>query len=236
MQFKIFTALAVLLFLANTPVLPAVAQKLEPRAAEMTSAGQIAMIFYRLTEQTPDFEGWAAKAESYINAPPFDKITILQQKTTELKNIFNLISLQEPIVVSMPVRLSLYSQTNHGFFIENFRDDTYFGYSFMGQNYALVPQALMDHQWISIGGTAATLLEKIAASKKNRSLMLYFEITPRFADKTAPLNLDGEDYWLVSGEISNLRIYDPTYGRLVWESNSGTGPAPDIQELLNLKQ
>lgn len=236
MKSVIFPALALLLYIAATPVHDAFAERQKLNTADVTSSGQMAMIFYRLTGQVPDFEVWATKAESYENASPFDKVTVLQQKTAELRNIFNLISLQEPVIVRMKAKLSAYSQTNHGFFIENFKDDTFFSYTFMDANYALVPQALLDHQWISVTDAQAKTLEKIAYGSAQRKLDIYIEIIPKSADKAAPMNLEGGDHWLVMGEISNIRIYDPIYKGLVWENKTDDAPSATMQELLNLKQ
>lgn len=225
------------LFLASVVAffLPRPVAALEYSAPVETSPGQIAMIYHRLTGQAPDFAAWAAASDSYLKAGRLDKLTVQQQKAAELQNIFDLISLQDPIVIRVPVKLSAYSHSNYGYFIENFREDTFFSFGFMGQNYAVIPQNLVDRQWIPVSGEAAMKIEKALGAA--RQLTVYLRVLPKFADKSVPMKLDGIDHWLLMGEPESLSLYSYGGDYLLWESAvaAPSVDAPD-QSILDLKR
>ncbi len=199
-----------------------------------TSAGYIALLYYRLSGQVPDYEAWAMASDDYIKANSFDKDLVRREKIAEATRAYQLVTYDDPVVISAQVTLSSYSRAKRGFFVENFRPDTFYSYEFLGRNYAVVPLDLMDFQWLSVGDekTQRSLEELVDAVKGKVRMFMY--LTPTFADKQAPLKLENKDYWLLSGRVQKLQIYDQRGRKLLWEGYGKTHVEQHQQELLDL--
>jgi hypothetical protein len=203
---------------------------------EVTSSGYIAMAFYKLSGGTPDFKAWAESSKAYNEASPFDKDLIRERQMTEIENIFSLFTLDEPIVLLLPAKLSEYSITNKGFFIENIKEDTFFPVSYVGNDFAVIPQNIMDHQWVRADDKQAKIIDQAARNIGNRTLHMYFHLTPIFADKAAPLNIEGINRWLLLGEVQKMTLVIPTFDKVIWTSQNANFEEKKDNELLDLYQ
>lgn len=197
----------------------------------------IAMTFYKLTRQMPDFNAWAQLTPAYKNAAPFEKLSVMDQQAQRMKESYDLLTLQEPLIVEMPVKLSAYSTTNHGYFIENFRADTFFPAFFADQAYAIVPQGIMDKQWLKVSDPLlAKHIDAAVQSRPDRLLMMALFMTPDYADKSAPVFLEGTNYWLMAATIRKMMLYDPGNNLLLWSSDTADIRDEKHQRLLDLYQ
>lgn len=202
----------------------------------VTTPVQIAMTFHRLTGQRPDFIQWAQSSKSYMDASAIDKPSVATRISADLENMYGLLTSDEPLLVRVPAILSEYSRTSKGFFIENFKEDTYFSYSFNNVKYALIPQRIMDFQWVRTQeDREASRIEDAKRARPNKRVPVYLYLEPKFADAKAPLNLDGADHFLVMAEVKKIEIYHPTTDSLIWRSIQGT-PAELDRSILNLKE
>lgn len=200
-----------------------------------TASQGIAMLFYKMTGQTPDFQQWAMASESYEKASRFDKDLALGEKIKELRGLFTGVDPKEAIIIQTPAVLSEYSIKNKGFLVENFSDEAFYTYTFMGKRYAVVPQGEMEHQWISIDDPET--VEKIKTASRRTAdppvLLLYIE--PTFADGKAPLHIGGVDYWLIAGKLRNIGLYTSrTDDALLWALQESKNISERQQELLQL--
>lgn len=198
-----------------------------------TSPDYIAMVFNKLTGQTPDFTGWALKSKAYTEAGKFEKQNALKKQSDDYKRAFSLLTLQEPITVEAEVKLSAYSQVNQGYFIESFKEDTYFATPFAGEIYAIVPIRIMDHQWLKVDAATAKTID-ISRRVSNDNVLLSISLLPTFADKSSPANLNGQKQWLLSAEIKDMAMYPLTGGPAFWRSKDEANRDAKHQELLNL--
>lgn len=206
------------------------------RRPSVTTPVQIAMTFHRLTGQRPDFQQWAQSSRSYLDASSVDKPGVATRIAADLENMYGLLTSDEPLLVRVPAILSEYSRTSKGFFIENFKEDTYFSYSFNNVKYALIPQKIMDFQWVRTNDDREPArIEDAKRARPNKRVPVFLYLEPKFADAKAPLNLDGADHFLVMAEVKKVEIYHPTTDGLIWRSTEGT-PAELDRSILNLKE
>lgn len=206
----------------------------EIQLPEPTSAGLVSLYFFKLTGQTPDFALWARESDAYRKANDFDKELVAREKAAEASGAFQLLTFDDPIVVRTKVALD-YSRARKGFFIRNFKQDTFYSYHFVDRDYALVPLGIMDYQWIPVPDAAA--LEKINAALKadqKNEVLLYMSVAPNFADGAAPMKSGDKSYWLLSGKIKRMRIYDSRGRTLLWESYSQGEMDENQKQLLDL--
>lgn len=216
--------------LAGEPVLTTV----DTERAVATTPPYVAMLFHRLTGQPPDFDAWAMASDAYGAANSFDKDLVRREKATDALRAYNLITFDDPIIVDVPVRLSSYSRMRQGFLIENFKPDTFYSFSFLGRDYAVVPLDLMDYQWLSFENMPAleSLAKKIETDQGQAQMQLW--VTPVSADKDNPLQLNEKNYWLLSGRVKKLKIYDKSGKQLIWEGVSREEAAQNRQHVLDL--
>lgn len=207
------------------------------RKPEPTAPSHVAMLFYKLTAQMPDLDSWARQTQAYKNASNFDQPAVLKEQTKRLMEDFSLQTFQEPVVVEIPVQLSKYNAVNQGFFIEDFKADTFFPVRFDSQAYAIVPQGIVDRQWLEISDkNTAKAIEAAAGSNGNRLVRMTLLLTPQYADKDEPLAVDGEKYWLIAASIKKMMIYPGNEDTLLWESEDAATKAGKSLDLLNLYQ
>jgi len=213
--------LALLLF-----ALPAAAQDFNTRP-DVTDPSYVSMLFRKLSGTPPDFTALARNSDAYKNAPVQARPSVLEEQIRQLRSVYSLMSLQEPIVVETPVKLSAYSKASGGFFVENFESDTFFTVTDGGDSYALVPQGILDRQWMKAGEDVA---QKISAAE---APVMVLWLSPRFADADRPAVIDGKTYWLIAVDIQKMALYPKNGKAALWASDFGD---PNKQNLLRLRQ
>lgn len=203
----------------------------------VASEGEIAMIYWQLARKTPNFDAMAKSTDEFKKAAPFERGQVLAAQSTFMKNIFDNINFSQPTVVRMLVHVSPYSEKNKGFVITDFEDQTYFKYSFAGENYAIVPRGLMDHQFLG-PIEDMSFVQKIAASNRayhQFHLMVYLK--PDFADPPNTLTeIDGMRYHIISGQVAHVSLYDVPETQQLWGDNSQEFNKAQQDQLMNLKQ
>ncbi len=219
--------------------MPAMVMNTVPDTEDGTKTPDItvAMVYYKLSGRAPDYNTWAMQTETYKQAPDLQKSTVLDHEISSLRSVFSLTTLSEPIVVQQQVKLSEYSPKNGGFSIEDFKDDTFFGYSFGGMNYAVVVPDLANYQWQPVDIDPAGVID-LAAQKTDRYLLATLYIRPTSADTRAALPLGDKNYWLISGELQRLTLSAPGRSKPLLERVIGgsTVDAKPNEELLKLYQ
>lgn len=197
---------------------PAAAQ--QPAAApEVTSPDYIALLYHKLSRQAPDFKVWAEKE---------------QQDPERLKQAYVLLSTAEPVVVETPVKLSTYNSASQGFFIQNFRRSTFFPSSFQGRSYALVPQGIIDKQWMRVDDpVTAKALDDAAKATPERILRARLVLDPQYADASGAAEIDGVAYWPIAVSVRRIVIYAQD-GKVLWQSDGGSAADEQRRRLLNL--
>jgi hypothetical protein len=180
-------------------------QQVRPSASDPS---YVAMTFYRLSGQMPDFASWARMGEPYKHASDFDKPMVEEQEAKSLKDQYSLFSIQEPLVIETPVKISAYDPVNQGFFIDNFRKDTFFPIPYDNRSYAIVIPDLLDKQYLKVTDVAlAKMIDDAALAAKDRTLVMAMILTPTDADGTGAVTMDGKEYWAISADIKKMLLY-----------------------------
>lgn len=195
----------------------------------------VAQIYHIMQQKMPNFTAWAMESDAYKNASGFDKNVVLQNEVARLKNEFTLISPFEPIRIKTRVRLSRYSEQTKGYLLEGPNRETYFPYTFMGVNYAIVLPKLMSHEWIGMEGQQQKDVE-LAALNPRREVILSLDVRINYADKN-PVTMDGKQYYLMSGDILTMEIAslrEPE--KALWWLDSKEVVDEGRQELMQLKR
>ena len=210
--FVVYAAVASVAYAESAPVL----YYKQSQVPESISPRQVAMLYGRLAGKVPDFDDWAQQLQ--LNAP-IDDMTYVPETARSLRTEFDLISNFDPITVVTPIQLSPYSQSNGGYIVNGFMDDTYFSFKFLKSHYAVIAQGLGDRQWMVADETQMGLIERAKAEREDGIVLAVITLRPRTADASGTLALDNIDHYLLSTTIDKIQIYAPSSGMPVWESN-----------------
>lgn len=247
MKRQIFAVFALALLLSAAPALaqdmmPAADNALDYSAADrhppQTAPSYVAMVFYKMAGRQPNFEEWIRQSDDYKSAPQTERAAVRERMLGEFRSAFSLLTTHEPITLEMPVRVSAYSEESRGFFIDSFKADTFLPVAYNGQSYAIVPQGLMDKQWISVSDQDA--IKAIMAARTqagDKGLTLQMVLLPQSVDASSPAQLEGGAYWLIAANIGKMMLFGPDpKAAALWQSEDSAEDARKRQELLNLRQ
>lgn len=197
----------------------------------ITPAVTIAMFYEKMVGRYPDFATWVQATPEYSAADAAGKMETLDKKSREFEETFNLLTMADPIRVEMPVRLSNYNAMQKGFIIENFAPDTFFGFSYLDQHYALVPRALTEKQWVPVPPDSADAF--LSLTKEGKEALAQITMMPRYADAKEPMDIANVKHWLMLGEISEISIWSADGTRMLWQG-AGDSTAAEPNKLLDL--
>ena len=217
---------------APLPSLGVVEQTKPPLTSPLT----VALVYYKLTARAPDFDSWVKQQDAYRNASSFDQPAVMANMVQKLKDAYNLLLLTDPLIVETQALLSPYDAKNQGFFIQNFKPSTFFPATYAGQSYAIVPQDIMDKQWLKVDDPEVVAAIEKAAAGNGRLLTLILFLIPRYADAKSPAFIDGENYWLMAADVKKMMLYQPGSNTMLWQSTAPGLSDKTRQNLLNLYQ
>lgn len=199
----------------------------------------VAIIYYRLLGKAPDFESWARNSDDLKKADPsaFTQRDLINNLVARYRADFSNMVAGQNIVVRARIKLSDYSDLNQGFLVEDgFSDDAFFRYKFGGNSFAVVPQHISDFKWLAIPpNLAKDISANLAAGGHMINVALFLQPTYSSPDDKPALLQDGS-YYLISGTVSNLMMFDNGWTKVLWEKNTDKYNSDQQQELLNLKQ
>lgn len=246
-----FRFIAVLSFLLmGLAVPPAMAQEdgiPQPGSGfpNISSSREVATIFHRLVGVRPNFKQWVRFVDDCKNMDDIARVECEESKPAELEKEYALTTGEQPIVVQFLADMSQYSYENGGYVVKNFEDGVFFPYTFAGANYAVIPQGLMDYQFLSVIDEPARKVERTLAYSKRRKMLMVIYVLPTYANKDEKaMDMAGPDgvvkpYKLISGKVANVALYEcPKDGNCVslWDQGTKEFRDQQKQELLDLKQ
>ncbi len=200
----------------------------------VTDGATVAMVFGRLTGQEPDFSSWVEQMPEYQNATPFEQSSIETNKIHDLRNTYYTLDITAPLIVKTQVKLTPYDTTNHGFFVSNFTRFTFFPVQYEGKFYAIVPQGIMDKQFLATSdATVVGAIEQALANTKDDILPMMLYLKPVTAS-LHPVSIGGKQYWPIAADVGKMMLFTSDDQTLLWKSDADKDKTN--QNLLNLYQ
>ncbi len=204
----------------------------------LTPPVNVAMLFSLMTKKKPDFNTWAIHTQEWQEAVGAEKEMVRLRKAGELETAYTLLTLTEPLVVEMQVELSDYSPTTQGYIIKSFSPDLFVPVSYAGQNFALIPQGIMEYQWIGVPDIEAARKIEAYAAAHGRRLPMVFHLMPQSADGRAAISIEGVEYWMMGVSVREMALFALDGREKLWGTAQGMNSesAQKQKELLNLYQ
>lgn len=213
----------------------------QPGFPKFASDVEIATIYHKITGEPVPFDQWARLSPQCLaEKTQTGRVTCQENREQELRQNYQLLTTTESVPVPfVPAVFSAYSNDNGGYVIKNFTEETYMPFSYAGRNYAVIPQGLMDLQFLPVTGPAQKDVENALRGAQRKAVVLLY-IQPTYADRNAqPVELDGKKYTLISGKVTNIAIYKCRKTQpctLLWEKGSDASRNAERQDLMNLKR
>jgi hypothetical protein len=183
---------------------------------EDTTADRIAMVYYKLAGQLPEFETWARNSEAFRNAGDFGRNEALDKEIARLRTVYRLTTLTDPVIVSKKMRLSRYNFKNRGFLVEGLDDRTFFASSFEGVDYALGAPKMAEYIWLPMASDEQALDIERSIDPGTREIILVAHMEPVFTDPQKTTPIDGRHYRLISSQLQDLSFYSAATGKRLW--------------------
>lgn len=162
---------------------------------------EIASLFYKLCDATPNFKKWAENTDTYKETPEFDKKIVLSQEENRLREGFYNLDAKAPINLYFTVTLDQYSVLQRSFFFPNIDSSTYFPYAYAGEEYALFLPGVGRFAQIPIS-------KEIADRIMGEEVSAEFTIIPEKADSKEPLLIHNKDRWVIIGKIAEFKLWN----------------------------
>lgn len=182
-----------------------------------TPAVYVAIVYQKLAGLIPPFEKWAEASPRLKETPAFEKEAVKNEIIGELRSLYDLVNREDAIVVYFPTKLGRYSTQFGGYFIADFKEDTFFSYKHMDEYYGVVPRKILNHQFIKIDLETAKQIDAEIANE-NTSVLLQIKLVPQYADTGAPLELGKQSFRLLLAEVKDIKIFNSTGRKLLWEN------------------
>ena len=207
----------------------------QPKMPDQTKPIYVAMLYEKFKHpggDSPDFEEWVRQSPDYDNAQLFERPALVLKNAKDLKATYDLLTPTEPVIVMVNAHISSYSTTAKGFLVENFKNRTFFEYTYLGKRYAFVPNGLDRYQWLK--ALPEEVPEIMRESDNGRSANLVVSLIPIQADPK-PMKLNGKDYLLMMGDISKIEMWSKDGAHVVWDDKMNA-PSSVRSKILDLFQ
>lgn len=217
---------------APTPGGGTIASSQKPPVA---SSRDIALMHARYAGMMPDFDAWALATDEYKNAPDIEKMNVQAQMSRSMLETFKLLTTGQPFQVDFPVTLGDYNDDLKGYLADSIKDDTFFPFSYMGKNYAVIVQQITNFQWLPVDDLAqAKAVDDLRLkSASQKDAVITFTLSPLSAEKEKPTVIAGVEYWMLAAKVSNVAIYDDT-GTLLWQKTVTENDSATRDKIINL--
>ena len=182
-----------------------------------TPAVYVAIVYQKLAGLVPPFEKWADASPRLAQTPSFEKEAVKNEIIGELRSLYDLVNRDDPIVVYFPTKLGRYSTQFGGYFINDFKEDTFFSYKHMDDYYGVIPRKILDHQFLKIDPETAKQIDE-AIANQNTSVLLQIKLIPEYADTGAPLELGKQSFRLLLADVKDIKIFNSSGRKLLWEN------------------
>lgn len=232
-----FTATSALAQQTTTPITPLASDATIPAVTigQRVTGETMLMYAYKLAKQEPPYEKWAPKASTVSHAPATERDSVARTEMMREKVAFDTLDMTVPVIIQARLGIDKYSTLTETMGIEEFSDHTYFRFSSYGENVALIPKDITKFSRLNI--PKMKMESFLTATNGNRDLLAEILIRPKIADMQHPFVADGVNYYLVMGDIVELRMWGSGAKgpELLWFYRSPEFKPQDRSDLLNLK-
>ena len=193
--------------LPESDILPDVKQH------ESTHPEKIIFAYHKLAKDTPDFDSMSQASPRVQKAQGIDKSTVAMSEYNRISNSYNVYDETEIIAIQTTLKVDEYSELQDLIAFNELDNETFFRYSFYGENIGIVPEDIAKFNRIQISKPRAEAMLK--ALNGSKDVTAEFLLKPVYADKERPVTYKDKDYVLMLAKIAEVRLWAAS-DALVW--------------------
>lgn len=199
-----------------------------------THPEKILMAFNKLAGRQPDFLAWAKKSPFLESTPEFDRDAIINRENNRLMGAWSALDTNQLLSVHTAITLSKYSTIQEELHLDVFTEQTFFSYSIYGENVAIVPKDIAQFGKIKI---TKIEMDEILKKAGGGSVVAEVLMKPVMADAKEPFMRNNVPYWLLLGDIAEMRFWNAKGENavLLWMYRADWYKPKQDKSLLDLK-
>jgi hypothetical protein len=238
-----------------TALLPPPARALlDPKKYSDTE--RVGYAFSKLTGVPPDYEAWIRNLDIYKKSSPMDRRemeTVFMQRLNE--GFANYTVEDDNITIVADVKVSwnkkelenenpspedlITYKIAFGIFAGSDKEAPYFPYQVGKFWVAVIPKNITAFLNLALATPeAADFMKKLNARPAQAFQPAVFEMSlrPIAADAKEPMQIDGQVYWLMLADITNVTIWNVNRDKMIWSYDSPGYESRGHKQMLDLKQ
>ena len=198
---------------------------------------QVGMIYFKMTEQEPDFRAWAMASPRVATAKIVDRNQTFISEYNRMKKAFRTFQPEDIITVHVELDISQYSDIQNLLVLDQFNERTYFSYNVYGTYYGIIPNGIEKFNLLRLTPMELRGIRELTGVQN--TLNAEIVLIPRIADNEKPMTLNDRDHWLIMADIAEIRFWGgkdhpgPT-GGLGWFYRAEGYEPEENDELMNL--
>jgi hypothetical protein len=217
----------------SQPLKPMADMEILPDLKQHKKTNPEVVIFtqYKLSKNLPNIDEFAKLSPRVAKAQEIDKSAVTIAEYNRMSNRYNMMDVNQPIVVHTTLELDEYSSLQDLIVFDELNEKTYFNFPVYKENIAVIPKNVARFNSIKISKSAAEKMFKAVGN--SRDIIAEFVLIPEYADRKTPFTMNNVDYWLMLGKIAELRLWssDKENPKLVWFYRSPTYKPEDNKAL-----
>lgn len=240
--------------LAMTVAAPAYAQDIPAKATEKDSKStssdlppllmlnrgtpthpeKVILTWYKMVRQTPDFLVWAKKSPFLRKANIIDHDTIINREANRLQQDWNDLDTSQLLNIQTVIHLNNYSTLQEQLIVNEFTSKTFFSFMMYDENIAVVPRDIARFNKIKI---TKAQMDDMLKKAGGGQIMAELLLKPIEADAKTPFIHGKMSYWLVLGQVMEIRFWSKNEGKneLLWMERDPAYQPREDKSLLDLK-
>jgi hypothetical protein len=199
-----------------------------------THPEKVILTWHKMVRQTPDFLLWAKKSPYLRKANAIDHDMIVNRESNRLQQDWNELDTSQLLNIQTVIHLNNYSTLQEQLIVGEFTSKTFFSFMMYDENIAVVPHDIARFNKIKITNAQMNDMLKKAGSGQ---IMAELLLKPLEADAKTPFVHGRMSYWLVLGQVMEIRFWSKSDGKdeLLWMQRDPSYKPREDKSLLDLK-
>lgn len=178
------------------------------RIQKKTHPERIIFTHIKLAGDQANIDTFAKLSPRVAMAQDIDKTAMALAEYNRIGNSFSMHDEKKEIVVHTLVEADEYSSLQNMIKFDEFDATTYFQFKMYDHLVGIVPENIERFSGLSLSPKSAERFFNIL--NKATTIKVEFILTPVYSDNTDPININGEDIWLMFTRIGEFRLWSNT--------------------------
>lgn len=210
--------------------------------AEVSTAEQVAMAFFKAADTNPDFEKWAKGSKEYKHTSASRAPDYLYREKQRLMKAWreydptrDLITIKGLVTVELKAIMDKDGNDSYWMYM-TFQEGkaTYFPFVYQEYKIAVIPQKIESLMMQEITREQYEMIKADFETSNGKQAALYVQLKPIKAYINQPYNIDDTDQWALISDIVSLTLRSYRTDSIFWNYGAKWYVSPVKKELNDL--